>query len=203
MTGTAGVRAAVTGLVMLVAWTVGHADDAGRDREKMALRAEGLLLSRCEVCHSTDLVRQQRLDRTRWETTVKKMIHWGADLSQEEAVLLVDYLSTRYHTDAPDQEPVRQSETAEPLRAPEVASDGRPAGETGRGEIVYAHNCQACHGSGAAGGVGPRLAGNPIVGDGDRFWETVLHGRGAMPAWDAALSVQEIADVRAWLQAIR
>ncbi len=169
----------------------------------IALRAEGLLLSRCAVCHSTDLVTQQRLDRGRWEATIQKMMHWGADVSKEEAVLLTDYLSARYHPDAPDQEPVRQSETAEPLRAPEAAAGGRPAGETGRGEVVYAHNCQACHGSGAAGGVGPRLAGNPILGDENRFWETVLYGRGAMPAWETALSAQEIADVRAWLEAVR
>ena len=105
-----GLRAIVVGLVMLAAWTVGHAADASPDREKIALMAEGLLLARCEVCHSTDLVRQQRLDRAKWDATVKKMIHWGADLSQEEAALLVDYLSARYHPDAPDQEPVHASD---------------------------------------------------------------------------------------------
>lgn len=199
-----GLRAIVVGLVMLAAWTVGHAEDASPDREKIALMAEGLLLARCEVCHSTDLVRQQRLDRAKWDATVKKMIHWGADLSQEEAALLVDYLSARYHPDAPDQEPVHASgHAAEPLRVETDAAAGHTAGEAGRGEIVYVHNCQACHGSGAVGGVGLRLAGNPILGDEDRFWETVLHGRGAMPAWEAALSAQDIADVRAWLQTIR
>jgi cytochrome c oxidase cbb3-type subunit 3 len=167
------------------------------------LRAEGLLLSRCAVCHSTDMVTQQRLDRVKWDATVKKMMHWGADLSKEEAVLLTDYLSARYHPDVPDQEPVRPGETAEPLHAPEVSAAGRPAGEAGRGEVVYEHNCQACHGSGATGGVGPRLSGNPILGDEDRFWETVLHGRGAMPAWESALGAQDIADVRAWLQTIK
>lgn len=175
----------------------------GESATAVNARAEGLLLARCAVCHSTDLISQQRLDRPRWEATIQKMMHWGADVSKEEAVLLTDYLSARYHPDAPDQEPVRQSETAEPLHAPEAAADGRPAGETGRGEVVYAHNCQACHGSGAAGGIGPRLAGHPILGDEDRFWETVLYGRGAMPAWEAALSAQEIADVRAWLEAVR
>jgi cytochrome c oxidase cbb3-type subunit III len=168
------------------------------------LRAEGLLLSRCAVCHSTDLVTQQRLDRGRWEATINKMIHWGADVSKDEASMLVDYLSSRYHPDVPDQEPAHASEhAAEPLRVEAHPAAGRPAGETAHGEVVYAHNCQACHGSAATGGVGPKLAGNPILGDEDRFWETVLHGRGAMPAWESALSAQEIADVRAWLQAIR
>lgn len=203
MRRVSGVLTVIMSLVILAAWATGQAGEANQDRVNPALRAEGLLLARCAVCHSTDLISQQRLDRPRWEATIQKMMHWGADVSKEEAVLLTDYLSARYHPEAPDQEPIRQSETAEPLRAPEAAADGRPAGETGRGEVVYAHNCQACHGSGAAGGVGPRLAGSPILGDENRFWETVLYGRGAMPAWEAALSAQEIADVRTWLQAIR
>jgi cytochrome c oxidase cbb3-type subunit 3 len=168
------------------------------------LRAEGLLLSRCAVCHGTDLVTQQRLDRVKWDATVKKMMHWGADVSPDEAALLVDYLSARYHPDVPDQEPAHAPEhAAEPLRVETHAAAGRPAGETAHGEAVYAHNCQACHGAGATGAVGPKLAGNPILGDEDRFWETVLHGRGAMPAWESALNAQDIADVRAWLQAIK
>ena len=168
------------------------------------LRAEGLLLSRCAVCHSTDLVTQQRLDRGRWVATIDKMAHWGAEVSKEEAVMLADYLSARYHPDVPDQEPAHEPEhAAEPLRVETPAAAGRPPGETAHGEVVYAHNCQACHGSGAIGGVGPKLSGNPILGDEDRFWETVLHGRGAMPAWEAALNAQEIADVRAWLGSLK
>jgi cytochrome c oxidase cbb3-type subunit 3 len=168
------------------------------------LRAEGLLLSRCAVCHSTDLVAQQRLDRGRWEATIDKMAHWGAEVSKEEAVMLADYLSARYHPDLPDQEPTHAPEHgAEPLRVETNEAAGRPTGEAGRGEVVYAHNCQACHGAGAAGGVGPGLAGNPILGDENRFWDTVLHGRGAMPAWESALGAQDIADVRAWLRTIK
>ena len=57
------------------------------------------------------------------------MIHWGADLSQEEAVLLVDYLSARYHPDAPDQEPVHASgHAAEPLRVETDTAAGHTAG---------------------------------------------------------------------------
>jgi cytochrome c oxidase cbb3-type subunit III len=204
MMRTIGVRAATVSLIVLAVWAVGQAEEASPDRQQLAFRAEGLLLSRCAVCHSTDLVTQQRLDRGRWEATISKMIHWGADVSKEEAGILATYLSARYNPDAPDQEPAHATGSAtELLRVETNAATGRPVGETGPGEIVYAHNCQACHGSGAAGGVGPRLAGNPILGDEDHFWETVLHGRGAMPAWESALNAQEIADVRAWLQTIR
>ena len=191
---------------MACGFAVGAQFSAATDQPatNIELRAEGLLLSRCAVCHSTDLITQQRMDRNRWEATIQKMIHWGADVSQEEAAMLAGYLSARYHPDVPDQEPVRDTGAAvEPLHVETNTAAGHPAGETGRGEVVYAHNCQACHGSGAAGGVGPMLAGNPILGDEDRFWETVLHGRGAMPAWESALSAQDIADIRAWLQTIR
>ena len=204
MTRRTGIRAVVMGLFLLAGCMVGYAEETRPDRANIALRAEGLLLARCEVCHSTDLVRQQRMDRAKWEATVTKMRHWGADLSQEEAALLVAYLAARYNPDAPDQEPVHAPEhAAEPLQVETNAAIGRPAGSAEQGEVVYAHNCQACHGTGAAGGVGPALAGNSILGDENRFWETVLHGRGAMPAWESALSAQDIADVRAWLETVR
>lgn len=60
-----------------------------------------MLLSRCGICHSTDLVTQQRLDRARWTATVDKMIRWGAPLSPEERNALVIYLAAQYHPQAP------------------------------------------------------------------------------------------------------
>jgi len=193
-----GAVLAVCGLalgVRLHAATDGSARDIDR-------RAEGLLRSRCAVCHTTDLITQQRLDRGRWEATVRKMIHWGADLAPEEATLLVGYLASRYHPDLPDQE---QGGATEPTSAlpRAAAAAGRPVGVPARGGAVYAYNCQACHGAGAAGGVDPKLASSVILGDEDRFWETVLHGGGAMPAWEALLDAQDIADLLAWLRTIR
>ncbi|MGH2620682.1 MAG: c-type cytochrome [Anaerolineales bacterium] len=72
-----------------------------------------------------------------------------------------------------------------------------------RGEGLYAHNCQACHGTGASGGMGPKLAGNPILEDESRFWDTVLHGRGAMPPWASALTAQEVSDVWVYLRTLK
>lgn len=187
--------------VGLAAWVL-LATAAGESPANVTLRAEGLLLARCSVCHSTDLVIQQRLDRARWEATIQKMIHWGADLNPEEAMLLTGYLASRYHPDLPDQEPVPPA-PAEPPPAPAVASPAHPAGVAARGEALYAYNCQACHGAGAAGGVGPKLAGNPILADDHRFRDTVLHGRGAMPAWEAVLGAQDVADLLAWLRTLR
>ena len=64
-------------------------------------QAAQLIANRCGICHSTDLVTQQRLDRSRWTATVDKMIHWGAPLSQEERDALVNYLAAQYHPQAP------------------------------------------------------------------------------------------------------
>lgn len=50
------------------------------------------------------------------------------------------------------------------------------------GQLVYLQKCAACHGSQAQGGVGPKLAGNPIVKVPQAVSEIVKNGRGKMPA---------------------
>lgn len=164
-------------------------------------RAEALIIARCSVCHTPDLIAQQRLSQERWQATIEKMKHWGADISEEEAGLLVRYLSARYHPGAPDNLPPLDSEThkAEPFNHEPAAAEGPVTGLASRGAIIFSNNCQACHGAGAIGGMGPKLAKNPILKHEDQFWDTVLHGRGPMPAWGAALSRQDIADIHAWL----
>src|SRR5262249_32137908 len=163
-------------------------------------RAEGLILARCSVCHSPDLIYQQRLGKDRWEATVEKMMRWGAEISNEEANLLVQYLAARYHPQAPDQLPPFESELGkmEPL-SQETMEASTYTGVARRGASLYSHNCQACHGAEGVGGVGPKLAKNQILTREDLFWETVLHGRGQMPAWGSVLNQQEIADIHAWL----
>jgi cytochrome c oxidase cbb3-type subunit 3 len=189
---------------VLVLGVAGGAAMTGAQEEDVVAalvpRAETLILARCSVCHTPDLVAQQRLPKDRWEATVQKMRHWGAEITEEEAGLLVRFLSARYHPGAPDQLPPLDSELrqAEPLTQ-EPAAEGPLVGVAVRGAGIFEHNCQACHGTGATGGFGPKLAKNPILKHEDLFWETVLHGRGPMPAWGAALSHQDIADIHAWL----
>jgi cytochrome c oxidase cbb3-type subunit 3 len=189
------------GGVLIVAITsAAQEDDLSAVSAALAPRAEGLIVARCSVCHSPDLVSQQRLPRDRWAATVDKMKHWGAEISGEEADLLVRYLAARYHPGAPDHLPPPDIELrkAEPL-APEPAAEGPLVGVASRGVGLFEHNCQACHGVGAMGGMGPKLVKNPILKHEDLFWETVLHGRGPMPAWGSVLSHQDIADIHAWL----
>jgi len=190
----------VIGLVGITAITAAQEDDLARVSTALAPRAEALIIARCAVCHSQDLIVQQRLPRERWRATVEKMTHWGAEISNDEADLLMRYLSARYHPGAPDQLPPFDSELrkAEPLTQEPVA-EGPLTGVAARGAGIFEHNCQACHGAGAVGGMGPRLVKNPVLTHEKSFWETIVHGRGAMPAWGAALSYQDIADIHAWL----
>lgn len=166
----------------------------------LAARAEGIVLSRCGVCHSTDLISQQRLPRAKWEAIVAKMRHWGAQLSDDDAAALLAYVADRYAPTAPIVSVPPPAAASLPPNIPAVSD--RPTGVARRGATLFATNCQACHGEKAVGGAGPKLSGNPILREGDRFWETVLHGRGAMPAWAALLKPQDIADIHAWLQTL-
>jgi cytochrome c oxidase cbb3-type subunit 3 len=190
----------VAGLAGLAVVTAAQEEEMAITSAALAPRAEGLIIARCSVCHSADLIEQQRLPRTRWEATVQKMKHWGGEISDEEADLLVRYLSARYHPGAPDHllQLDGDRRKAEPLTQEPVV-EGPLTGVADRGAGIFEHNCQACHGSRAMGGMGPKLAKNPILKHEDLFWETVLHGRGPMPAWGSVLSHQDIADVHAWL----
>ena len=158
--------------------------------------AQRLLAAHCTVCHSIELIVQQRLDRDHWGTLVKKMSSWGAQVSESEQEALVDYLASRYH---PNAGPVLAEEPAPTL----FPSIDKAQGNAKRGQNLYGQSCMPCHGLQGIGGVGPKLAGNQVLTDAPRFWETVLNGRGGMPSWGTMLSVQEIADIHSWLQTLK
>lgn len=78
-----------------------------------------------------------------------------------------------------------------------------PTGSANRGRKVYNNICQSCHGPLAKGAYGPTLQQNLILQDDDRFWTTVLQGRGNMPAFEERLGSQKIADVQAYLKSLK
>ena len=190
------------GLLGLATLLFSRAGAAPNDQAGRTAHAEGLVLARCGLCHSTDLITQQRLDRSRWQATVGKMVRWGAELSEEEAALLVEFLAARFPQAAPASVTLSEIGAAEPLQAEHPSMQERPSGVAQQGAALFANNCQACHGAGAGGGFGPKLAGNPILHRETMFWETVLYGRGPMPAWEHTLSRQDIADIQAWLKTL-
>jgi hypothetical protein len=55
-----------------------------------------LINARCTLCHSSDLITQQRLDRPSWTKVVDKMVTWGAPVGPEERKFLLDYLAASY-----------------------------------------------------------------------------------------------------------
>lgn len=80
----------------------------------------------------------------------------------------------------------------------------KPAtGDSNRGEKLYQASCIVCHGTHAIGGIGPRLAGNPVLSNEQAFWKVVYEGQHVMPPLKGAVTGQQMADIRAWLQSLR
>jgi hypothetical protein len=50
----------------------------------------------CLKCHSTDIVRQQRLTEKQWTASVTKMIGWGAEVPESRKDELVRYLVANF-----------------------------------------------------------------------------------------------------------
>lgn len=76
-------------------------------------------------------------------------------------------------------------------------------GDSRLGKKLYNDSCIVCHGSLARGGVGPRLAGNPILSNDKAFWKIVHEGRHVMPPLKGTVTEQQMADIRAWLKMLR
>jgi len=75
-------------------------------------------------------------------------------------------------------------------------------GDQTRGEQLYNASCVVCHGQGATGGIGPKLAGNPVLSNDQAFWKTVYEGRHMMPPLQDVVTDQQMADIRAWLKTL-
>lgn len=55
-----------------------------------------LMEARCTKCHSLDRVKAAKKDAAGWKTTVDRMVGRGAELSPEEAEVLVKFLAETY-----------------------------------------------------------------------------------------------------------
>lgn len=55
----------------------------------------------CDVCHSLALVKQQGLNRARWDKTLKWMVEEQGmpELEPAERTMILDYLATNYGED--------------------------------------------------------------------------------------------------------
>jgi cytochrome c oxidase cbb3-type subunit 3 len=89
---------AVTALIVFNA----QANETSRGPLSMAQQGPAFINARCTLCHSEDLIMQQRLDRAAWTRVVDKMIKWGAPVSPEEREFLLTYLADYYGPTADD-----------------------------------------------------------------------------------------------------
>jgi mono/diheme cytochrome c family protein len=60
----------------------------------------------CLNCHSTDMVRQQRLNEKQWTANVAKMVGWGAEVPESGRDALIAYLVANFGPDNDRFEPV-------------------------------------------------------------------------------------------------
>ena len=52
--------------------------------------------SACVACHEDDVISQQRLTRPQWEAEINKMIGWGAKVSDQDRIALLEFLARSY-----------------------------------------------------------------------------------------------------------
>lgn len=60
----------------------------------------------CVLCHSTDMLRQQRLNEKQWAASVTKMVGWGAEVPESGKDALIAYLVANFGPDNDRFEPV-------------------------------------------------------------------------------------------------
>jgi mono/diheme cytochrome c family protein len=169
------------------------------DAASVARDGHALVVDDCLVCHSEELLAQQRLTPKQWEKTVKKMIEWGAPVDPETIDALVAHLAARYGTDAGPFEP-------SPVAAAEARAALAPLpdatfrdGDATRGLALYHDRCEACHAADARGQLGPALASKPVLYRAGDLAAVVRAGRGRMTPFGEATD-RDVADLLAHLR---
>ena len=60
----------------------------------------------CLPCHSSDILRQQRLNEKQWTAELTKMAGWGAELSDSDRAALLPYFMSQFGPDNERFQPV-------------------------------------------------------------------------------------------------
>jgi hypothetical protein len=82
----------VIGLVL--GWTAGR--PAAQSSPLPPGKHAELVIGRCIICHSLEVVTQQRQDRAGWEAIVDRMIVYGAPIAPDEKGPILEYLVTHF-----------------------------------------------------------------------------------------------------------
>jgi len=80
------------------------------------------------------------------------------------------------------------------------AAEDAPSAE--KGEQIYAENCATCHGEDLVNNAGIAFDLRRLTaGEHDRFVNSVLHGKNAMPPWEGVLDQRKIESLWAYIRA--
>jgi cytochrome c oxidase subunit II len=79
-------------------------------------------------------------------------------------------------------------------------STAQQNGTSDLGKMTYQGVCATCHGFAGEGGVGPKLAGNPITAQPTAIRTLLLNGRGKMPAVGRGWSDRQLNALTAYLK---
>jgi mono/diheme cytochrome c family protein len=80
-----------------------------------------------------------------------------------------------------------------------MAANEAGAGPDGA-QVYQQYRCFVCHGGLGGGGLGPRLAGDPILAIGQFVVAQIILGRGEMPAFGDKLNDDQIAAVAQYIR---
>ena len=77
-----------------------------------------ILEKQCTTCHTLEIVVDKRNDAKEWRRLVIEMIDRGAEITDEQVPVVVDYLATNWSKPAPPAErPAEQSAPIAPVSA--------------------------------------------------------------------------------------
>ena len=76
-----------------------------------------ILRTKCRVCHMPDRVKQKGRDKDAWDALVHNMMDRGADLTDDEVPLLIDYLSKNWPPGNADEAPAVAVAALRPMAA--------------------------------------------------------------------------------------
>ena len=85
-------------LLVVSASVLSACGDGSGETADQAVSAGGetLLQERCTECHGLERTTSAQKTRAEWEDTVTRMVNRGAELSDAEKTVLVDYLAENY-----------------------------------------------------------------------------------------------------------
>jgi hypothetical protein len=91
------IRVMVAGLLaigLIAGWTGRYL--AAQGSPLPAGKHVELVIGRCIICHSLEVVSQQRQDRAGWEAIVDRMMVYGAPIAPDEKDPILEYLVTHF-----------------------------------------------------------------------------------------------------------